>query len=91
NNGSCISSIPRIGSSAQDHEHDISNAPPFEPVYTVPNFNSLLGAESSHGEAVAAAYACLDTNGADFGGAQLFWNRGIAVFWMATGNTEGWS
>ncbi|MEN8518078.1 hypothetical protein, partial [Burkholderia sp. RS02] len=36
------SSIPRIGSSAQDHEHDISNAPPFEPVYTVPNFNSLL-------------------------------------------------
>uniref|UniRef100_UPI00321856C8 glutathione S-transferase family protein n=1 Tax=unclassified Burkholderia TaxID=2613784 RepID=UPI00321856C8 len=37
------SSIPRIGSSAQDHEHDISNAPPFEPVYTVPNFNSLLG------------------------------------------------
>ncbi|MCA8023686.1 hypothetical protein, partial [Burkholderia metallica] len=43
NNGSCISSIPRIGSSAQDHEHDISNAPPFEPVYTVPNFNSLLG------------------------------------------------
>ncbi|WP_346779022.1 hypothetical protein [Burkholderia sp. Ac-20384] len=48
-----------------------------------------LGAESSRGEAVAAAYACVDANGADFGGAQLFWNRGIAVFWMATGNTEG--
>ncbi|MCA8421319.1 hypothetical protein QZM48_34635, partial [Burkholderia orbicola] len=30
-------------SSAQDHEHDISNAPPSAPVYTVPNFNSLLG------------------------------------------------
>ncbi|AOK08629.1 hypothetical protein LGM90_10125 [Burkholderia sp. AU28942] len=46
-----------------------------------------LGAESSRGEAVAAAYACVDANGADFDGAQLFWNRGIGVFWMATGNT----
>ncbi|MET1535333.1 hypothetical protein, partial [Burkholderia sola] len=25
------------------HEHDISNAPLATPVYTVPNFNSLLG------------------------------------------------
>ncbi|WP_208456334.1 hypothetical protein, partial [Burkholderia vietnamiensis] len=30
-------------SSAQDHEHDISNAPLATPVYTVSNFNSLLG------------------------------------------------
>ncbi|WP_208458938.1 hypothetical protein, partial [Burkholderia sp. BCC0398] len=29
--------------SAQGHEHDISNAPLATPVYTVPNFNSLLG------------------------------------------------
>ncbi|MET1474880.1 hypothetical protein ABXL37_11495, partial [Burkholderia sola] len=43
NSGSCISSIPRIGLSAQGHEHDISNAPPAKPVYTVPKFNSLLG------------------------------------------------
>lgn len=46
-----------------------------------------LGAECSRGEAVAAAYECVDANGADFDGAQLFWNRGIGVFWMATGNT----
>ncbi|WP_345891039.1 hypothetical protein [Burkholderia sp. Ax-1724] len=46
-----------------------------------------LGADSSRGDAVAAAYACVDENGADFGNAQLFWNRGIGVFWMATGNT----
>ncbi|WP_232458196.1 hypothetical protein, partial [Burkholderia ubonensis] len=26
-----------------DHEHNISNAPPAAPVYTVSNFNSLLG------------------------------------------------
>ncbi|WP_229766717.1 integrase core domain-containing protein, partial [Burkholderia pseudomallei] len=31
-------------SSAQDHEHDISNAPLATPVYTVSNFNSLLKA-----------------------------------------------
>ncbi|WP_221174121.1 hypothetical protein, partial [Burkholderia pseudomallei] len=30
-------------SSAQDHEHDISNAPLATPVYTVSNFNSLIG------------------------------------------------
>ncbi|MDD1484389.1 hypothetical protein F9948_30460, partial [Burkholderia thailandensis] len=41
--GSCISSIPRIGLSAQGHEHDISNAPLAKPVYTVPKINSLLG------------------------------------------------
>lgn len=46
-----------------------------------------LAADSSRGEAVAAAYECVDGNGADFGNAQLFWNRGIGVFWMATGNT----
>ncbi|WP_204524566.1 hypothetical protein, partial [Burkholderia thailandensis] len=42
NSGSCISSIPRIGLSAQGHEHDISNAPLAKPVYTVPKINSLL-------------------------------------------------
>lgn len=47
-----------------------------------------LGAESSAGDAVAAAYRCVDENGADFNSAQLFWNRGIGVFWMATGNTD---
>ncbi|TCK37158.1 hypothetical protein B0G84_6213 [Paraburkholderia sp. BL8N3] len=46
-----------------------------------------LGSESGRGEAVAAAYQCVDANGADFSNAQLFWNRGIGVFWMATGNT----
>lgn len=30
-----------------------------------------LGADSSRGEAAAAAYACVDTSGADFNGAQL--------------------
>ncbi|HEM7878105.1 hypothetical protein LGM58_02230 [Burkholderia contaminans] len=43
NSGSCISSIPRIDSSARGHERDISNAPLAKPVYTVPKFNSLLG------------------------------------------------
>jgi len=47
-----------------------------------------LGAESGAGDAVAAAYRCVDENGADFNSAQLFWNRGIGVFWMATGNTD---
>jgi hypothetical protein len=46
-----------------------------------------LGVESSRGEAVAAAYECVGANGADLSNAQLFWNRGIGVFWMATGNT----
>ena len=46
-----------------------------------------LGPELGRSDAVAAAYACVDENGADFGNAQLFWNRGIGVFWMATGNT----
>ncbi|MEX3899937.1 hypothetical protein, partial [Paraburkholderia sp. BR10954] len=41
--GSCISSIPRIASAAKDHEHDIHNARPSNPVYTGPKFNSLLG------------------------------------------------
>ncbi|MGQ7936999.1 rolling circle replication-associated protein [Paraburkholderia sp. D1E] len=47
-----------------------------------------LGAESGRGEAVAAAYECVDANGADFSNVQTFWNRGIGVFWMATGNTD---
>jgi len=47
-----------------------------------------LGAECGPSDAVAAAYQCVDENGADFNHAQLFWNRGIGVFWMATGNTD---
>ncbi|WP_312883645.1 HsdM family class I SAM-dependent methyltransferase [Paraburkholderia youngii] len=43
NRGSCISSIPRIASAAKDHEHDIHNARPSNPVYTGSKFNSLLG------------------------------------------------
>ncbi|NPT58799.1 hypothetical protein [Paraburkholderia elongata] len=43
NRGSCISSIPRIVSAAKDHEHDIHNARPSNPVYTGSKFNSLLG------------------------------------------------
>src|SRR5277367_5850780 len=43
NRGSCISSIPRIVSTAKDHEHDIHNARPSNPVYTGSKFNSLLG------------------------------------------------
>jgi hypothetical protein len=45
-----------------------------------------LGPDSVRGDA-AAAYACVDEHRADFSNAQLFWNRGIGVFWMATGNT----
>jgi hypothetical protein len=41
--GSCISSIPRIVSAAKDHEHDIHNVCPSNPVYTGSKFNSLLG------------------------------------------------
>ncbi|WP_157381236.1 hypothetical protein, partial [Burkholderia ubonensis] len=39
----------------QDHEHDISNAPPAVPVYTVSNFNSLLGMAASVMKDLAAA------------------------------------
>lgn len=46
-----------------------------------------LGPEAGRGDAIGAAYDCVDANGADFGNAQIFWNRGIGVFWMATGNT----
>ncbi|HTH61272.1 MAG TPA: hypothetical protein VL689_14065 [Paraburkholderia sp.] len=45
-----------------------------------------LGPECGRGDAIGAAYDCVDANGADFGNAQVFWNRGIGVFWMATGN-----
>lgn len=47
-----------------------------------------LGAELGRGDAIQAAYDCVDANGADFENAQLFWNRGIGVFWMATGDIE---
>ncbi|WP_229771315.1 hypothetical protein, partial [Burkholderia pseudomallei] len=54
-------------SSAQDHEHDISNAPLATPVYTVSNFNSLLAVRAAiHAEfgrqardSLAAGGACL--------------------------------
>ncbi|MDQ7981948.1 hypothetical protein QYH69_32510 [Paraburkholderia sp. SARCC-3016] len=46
-----------------------------------------LGSECDRGDAIQAAYDCVGANGAHFDSAQLFWNRGIGVFWMATGNT----
>jgi hypothetical protein len=46
-----------------------------------------LGPECGCDDAIAAAYRCVDDNGADFGNARLFWNGGIGVFWMATGKT----
>ncbi|MCS3395437.1 hypothetical protein NX868_30175, partial [Burkholderia thailandensis] len=55
NSGSCISSIPRIGLSAQGHEHDISNAPLAKPVYTVPKINSLLDDSTARGRRARGA------------------------------------
>ncbi|WP_217911005.1 hypothetical protein, partial [Paraburkholderia youngii] len=51
--GSCISSIPRIASAAKDHEHDIHNARPSNPVYTGPKFNSLLDRAKLPGHDIA--------------------------------------
>lgn len=45
-----------------------------------------LGADASVVDAVAAAHECVLTAGATCDGAQFFWNQGIGVFWMATGN-----
>jgi len=47
-----------------------------------------LGPESRAGDAVAAAFDCVDTGGASLADAQVFWNHGIGVLWMATGNTD---
>jgi hypothetical protein len=47
-----------------------------------------LGAEASGKDAIVSAYACIRENGGGFDGAQLFWNQGIGVFWIATGNTD---
>ncbi|WP_232456763.1 hypothetical protein, partial [Burkholderia ubonensis] len=41
----------------QDHEHDISNAPPAAPVYTVSNFNSLLKAAAGTGPGSTIQFA----------------------------------
>ncbi|MGF6651645.1 type VI protein secretion system component VasK [Paraburkholderia youngii] len=60
NRGSCISSIPRIASAAKDHEHDIHNARPSNPVYTGPKFNSLLGRRASTS---GSSLAIVDDNG----------------------------
>lgn len=46
-----------------------------------------FGEGSNRGEVIQAAFDCADAIGADFDNAQRFWNRGIGVFWMATGNT----
>jgi hypothetical protein len=46
-----------------------------------------LGAESGVREAVVAAHECVLSSGGTCDGAQFYWNQGIAVFWMATGNT----
>jgi len=46
-----------------------------------------LGPELRAADAIAAAHECVIANGADCGAAQHFWNGGIGVFWMATGNT----
>ncbi|MCL4670181.1 hypothetical protein, partial [Burkholderia pseudomallei] len=48
-------------SSAQDHEHDISNAPPTAPVYTVSNFNSLL--DALRGKQCLRSFLCRNYTG----------------------------
>jgi len=47
-----------------------------------------LGPEFSAKDAVVAAHQCVLENDATCDGAQFYWNQGIGVFWMATGNTE---
>lgn len=47
-----------------------------------------LGREYGAVDAVAAAHECVLGNGGTCDGAQFFWNGGIGVFWMATGNTS---
>ncbi|RKP47018.1 rolling circle replication-associated protein [Trinickia fusca] len=47
-----------------------------------------LGPEFGARDAVVAAHQCVLGNGATCDGAQFYWNQGIGVFWMATGNTE---
>jgi hypothetical protein len=46
-----------------------------------------LGPELGAIDAVATAHQCVLHNGATCDGAQFYWNQGIGVFWMATGNT----
>ncbi|TKC83430.1 hypothetical protein FAZ69_23345 [Trinickia terrae] len=46
-----------------------------------------LGPEYQARDAVVAAHRCVLGNGATCDGAQFYWNQGIGVFWMATGNT----
>jgi hypothetical protein len=48
-----------------------------------------LGAESSAYDAVIAVHRYLSGHDATCDGAQFFWNQGIGVLWMATGNTVG--
>lgn len=45
-----------------------------------------LGPEFGVQDAVVAAHRCVLENGATCDGAQFYWNQGIGVFWMATGN-----
>lgn len=48
-----------------------------------------LGSEAGAMDAVVAAHRCVLENGATCDGAQFYWNQGVGVFWMATGNVEG--
>lgn len=48
-----------------------------------------LGAESGAMDAVVAAHRCVLEHGATCDGAQFYWNQGVGVFWMATGNVDG--
>lgn len=47
-----------------------------------------LGSESGAMDAVVAAHRCVLENGATCDGAQFYWNQGVGVFWMATGNVD---
>ena len=45
-----------------------------------------LGAEFGAREAVVAAHECVLSSGGTCEGAQYFWNQGIGVFGIASGN-----
>jgi len=45
-----------------------------------------LGPESNARAAAVAAHECVLSHGETCVGAQYFWNQGIEVFWIASGN-----
>ncbi len=45
-----------------------------------------LGRECSAQQAVIAAHQCILSSGGTCNVAQFYWNQGVGVFWMATGN-----